>query len=112
MDPDERQHQARGVVGGQLGVEHDLPVDRHPAAPFGRPVRDRVPGPVQFGEPGLLEGDELLVAGPGLGGAPVGGHVGATPLPHGGPEVVEVGGHRRCENSPVSPRRPTRWVSC
>ncbi len=55
---DERQHQPRRVVGGQLLIQHDLLGHAHSAAPLRRPMRHRVSGPVQFGEPGLLEVDE------------------------------------------------------
>ena len=66
VDADESQHKPRRVVGGQLLVQHNLLGNRHAAAPFVGPVRHRVPGAVQFGEPGLLEADELLVADAGL----------------------------------------------
>jgi hypothetical protein len=75
VDADESQHKPRCVVGGQLLVQHNLLGNRHlpfcssraqSTAPFGGPVRHRVSGAVQFGEPGLLEADELLVADAGL----------------------------------------------
>ena len=42
VDSDERQHQPRRVVRGQLLVQHDLLGDRHAAAPLARPVRHGV----------------------------------------------------------------------
>ncbi len=66
---------------------------------------------MQFGEPGLLEADELLVVDAGLGGAPVGRDVLGAPGPHSGAELVEVGGLFVHANSPVNPLPPTLPVS-
>ena len=89
VDADECEHQPRRVVRGQLLVEHDLLGHRHSAAPFARPVRYGEARTVQFGEPGLLEGDELLV--------------GSTPF---GPGANRVGCARRTtrERLPIPER--------
>ena len=82
VDADEREHQPRRVVGGQLLVEHHLFGDRHSAAPLTRPVRDGVTRAVQRGEPRLLEGHEFLVGGAGLSLAPIARNVVDAPGAH------------------------------
>ena len=109
VDADERQHQPGRVVRGQLLVQHDLFGDRHPAAPLGGPVRHRVSGAVQFGEPRLLEADEFVVVDAGLSPPPVGGDVLGTPRPHLVAKLFRLSvGHA---NSPVKPVPPTLLVS-
>ena len=79
VDRDEREHQPRRVMGGELLVEHDLLGGRHAAAPLAGPVRDGVTGRPQLLEPRLLERDELLVGRPGLVTPPAGRDLLAAP---------------------------------
>ena len=104
VDPDERQHQPGRVVGGQFLVQHDLLGHRHAAAPFARPVRHREARAVQFGEPGLLEADELVVADAGLGRPPVARDVLFAPAAHLCAEL-ELGRSRVQTRQPGSPDR-------
>ncbi len=82
VDSDEREHQPRRIVGGQLLVQHHLLGDRQPAAPFAGPVRDGEAGAVQLGEPRLLERDEFLVGCAGLGLTPIARDVVGAPRAH------------------------------
>ena len=114
VDRDERQHQAGRVVRGQLLVEHDLLGGGHAAAPLGRPVRHGEPGGAELLEPRLLELDERVVGHAGLGGAPVGGDVGAAPVADAAAELLEIA-HRThpsaaAENKPARPCRPRSRV--
>jgi hypothetical protein len=99
MDADEGKHEPRRVVRGQFLVEHDLFGNGHlpccssrpqSTAPFAGPVRYRVSGSVQFGEPGLLEADELRVPGTGLRLTPIPRNVLFAPRPDGRAELVEI----------------------
>ena len=92
---------------GQLLIQHNLFGYRHAATPLGGPVRHREARTLQFGEPPLLEGDELGVTDSGLGRAPIGRDVLLTPFTHPPTELVEVA-HM---NSPVSPRAPALRVN-
>ena len=82
VDADEREHQPRRIVGGQLLVEHHLFGDRHSAAPLARPVGNGVARAVQRGEPRLLESHEFLVGGAGLSLAPIARNVVDAPRAH------------------------------
>ncbi len=97
VDSDEREDKPRRVVGGKLLIQDDLLGNRHPAAPFARPVRYREARTAQLGEPPLLERDELLVADIGLRSSPVCGDVLVAPRSHRGAELVEAGRHVRVD---------------
>ncbi len=113
MNRDERQHEPRRVVRGQLLIEHDLPAGRHAAAPFARPVRHGESRGAQLLEPVLLKGDEGFVGRAGLTAPPIGGYVVATPLPDLGAKVLEVGQEVQRSDLKVftwpSSRRRRRW---
>ena len=79
-----------------------------PAAPLGGPVRHRVSGAAQFGEPGLLEADELLVADAGLRCRQSGGDVrrGTTSPDRPVAEVVARSSAPRRRSSGIPVRLP------
>ena len=102
MDPDECQHQSGCVVRRQFLVQNDLLGNRHPAAPLLWPVRNRETRAAQFGEPGFLKRDELLVGDTGLGLPPIGGHMLSTPRTHRGAKLLV--GHNVAGSSSAADR--------
>ena len=110
VDADECEHQPGRIVGGKLGVEHDLLGHAHATAPLRRPVRHGVTRGMQLAEPPLLEAREFFVVDAGLGRAPVRRDVFGAPVPHGGAKVVEISALRHAYN-PLSPDRPARRVN-
>ncbi len=83
VDPDERQHQSRCVVGGQLLVEHHLLVDGHAR----RPIRagqcgTAYPALCSSANQAFWKRTNSSSLDPGLGRAPVGRDVLTTPGPH------------------------------
>ena len=115
MDADERQHQPRRIVGGQLLIQHDLLGDRHAAAPLARPVRHGVARGVQLGEPrtsGIATNSSSPT--PVWAGAPIGGDVRLAPGPHAAARNSSRSASRaisRFVYNPVSPRAYRRGGS-
>ena len=105
---DEGEHEARGVVGGELLVEHDLLGDRHAAAPLGRPVGHGVAGAPQLLEP-VPSGRRRTPRRRrrSARSPPAGGHVGArTTSRTSCPELVEARRRRASRSSPNRPVEP------
>ena len=108
VDADECQDEPGRVVSGQFLIQHDLFGHGQATAPFAGPVRYGESRAVQFGEPGLLESDEFLLADAGLCLSPILRDVLFAPGPHGRAELGQIGAHAY---RPVRPPPPTRRVS-